>query len=76
MCHSRANDGKINRLHKCCLDTIYSDKTSSFETLLEKNDSVSIHDRNLQLLAIEMYKARKGLSPPFIAELFKRKNEH
>ena len=76
MCHSRANDGKINRLHKCCLGIIYSDKTSSFETLLEKNDSVSIHDRNLQLLAIEMYKAGKGLSPPFIAGLFKRKNEH
>ena len=36
MCHSRASDGKINRLHERCMRIIYSDKQSSFETLLEK----------------------------------------
>ena len=54
----------------------HNDKTSSFEALIEKDDSVSIHNRNLQLLAIEMYKSSKGLSPPFINKLFERKNEH
>ena len=44
MCHSRANNGKINRLHERCLRIIYSDKQSSFETLLEKDCSVSIHN--------------------------------
>ena len=53
---------------------IYSDKTSSFEALLDS--SVSIHNRNLQLLAIEMYKASKSLSPPIITELFEKKNDH
>ena len=57
---------------------IYSDKASSFEGwkrmfLLEKDYSVSIHNGSIQLLAIEMCKASKGLSPPIITQLFKRK---
>ena len=70
MCHSRANHSKINRLGERCLRIIYSDKTSSFEALLEKEGPVSIHNRNFQLVATGMYKASKGLSPPIITELF------
>ena len=77
MCHSRDNHRKINRLHKHCLCIFYSDKTSSFEAPLEKDGSVCIYNRNLQLLAAEMYNTRKGLSPSIITELFeKKKNEH
>ena len=56
MCHSRTNNRKINRLHERCLRIIYNDKQSSFIKLLEKDNSVSIHQRNLQILAIEMFK--------------------
>ena len=58
MCHSRSNHSKINKLHERGLHIIYSDKTSPFEARLEKDDSVSIHNRNIRLLAIEMYLAR------------------
>ena len=75
MCHSRANHSKINKLHERGLHIIYSDKTSSFEAQLEKEDSVSIHNRKLLLLAIEMYQASKGLSPLAITELFEKKND-
>ena len=75
MCHSRANNGKINRLHKCCLRIIYSDKLSSFQTLLAKDGSVSVHDRNLQIPATEMYKIKDDLSPLIVTELFKQRNE-
>ena len=44
MCHSHANNGKINRLHERCLRIIYSDKQSLFETLLEKDGSVFVHN--------------------------------
>ena len=54
MCHSCANNGKINRLHDRCLRIIYSDKQSSFETLSQKDGSVSVQNRNLQALATEM----------------------
>ena len=75
MCHSRANNGKINRLHERCLRIIYSDKQSSFETLLEKDGSVSVHNRNLQILATEMYKIKNDLSPLNATELFKQRND-
>ena len=35
---------------------IYSDKKSSYENLLEKNNSVSIHHKNIQALAIFLWK--------------------
>ena len=55
LCHSRTMNNKINRLHERCLRIVHSDKTSSFEKLLEKDGSVTIHTRNLQTLAAEMF---------------------
>ena len=49
---------------------IYEDKTSSFDTLLEKDMSFSVHDRNIQQLALKMYKVTKGLAPTAISSLF------
>ena len=51
MCHSRIINKKISRLHETCLKIIYCDKQSSFEELLEKESSVSVHKRNIQILA-------------------------
>ena len=70
MCHSRENNRKINRLHERCLRTVYNDKQSSFNELLEKDGSVSIHERNLQFLATEMYKISNGLSTPLMKDIF------
>ena len=65
---------KISRLHQRCLRIIYCDAQSSFQELLEKDSSVSFHEMNIQMLATEMYKVRKGLSPPEITELFTWRN--
>ena len=54
-------NNKINRLHERCLRIIYNDKVSTFEQLLGKDSSVSIHARNLCFLAVEMFKVIKGL---------------
>ena len=48
-------NNKINRLHKKYLRIPYSDKTSFFEELLDKDGSVTICTRNLQVLATEMF---------------------
>ena len=61
MYHSRANNGKINKLNKRSLQVIYSDKQSSFETLLEKDGSVAVHNQYLQILATEMNKIKNDL---------------
>ena len=49
---------------------VYGDKTSSLEELLEQNKSVWIHTRNLQMLAIEMFKVYRSRSSPIFSDLF------
>ena len=38
--------------------------------MLEKDGSYTIHHRNLQKLAIEMYEVKNGLSPAIMVNLF------
>ena len=71
MCHSRTNNNKINRLHERCLRIVYNNKQSSFNELPEKDGSVSIHMRNIQIIATEMYKRINNLSPPIMNRVFK-----
>ena len=49
---------------------MHSDKTSSFEKLLEKDGFVTTHTRNFQTLATERFKVYKNLSLAIIADLF------
>ena len=73
MFHSRKLNTKINYLHERALRIIYKNDTLTFEELLEKDGTVTIHDRNLRRLAIEMFKIKKHLSPPPVLELFKER---
>ena len=66
---SRKLNNKINRLHERALRIAYADYVSSFEELLAKDDSVTIHQRNLKVLAVEMYKISQGISPKFMNDL-------
>ena len=75
MCHNRTYNNKINRLHERYLRLIYNDKRSSFEDLLEKDNSVSIYHKNLQSLAIEMFKVHTKTSPEIMQEVFQVKKE-
>ena len=54
----------------------YQEKQSSFEELLEKDNSICIHHRNLQSLLIKICKVRNGLSPIVKQELFMPNNEY
>ena len=51
MFHNRTMNNKINRLH----ERVYNDECLSFQELLDKDH------RNLQQLAIEMYRAKHKL---------------
>ena len=70
--HSRGLNNKINSIHERALRITYGDKTSTFQQLLEKDNSVSIHHRNLQALATEMFKISNNLSPDIVKENFRR----
>ena len=75
MLHSPRNNSIIRNLHERCLRLIYNDKNSSYEELLTKDGSVSIHHRNIQTLATEFYKIKNGISPERFTEIFARETE-
>ena len=68
MFHSRGL--KINRVHERALRTTYKDKSSAFQELLEKDNSISIHHINIQKHAIEICKVLHGFSPPILNDIF------
>ena len=65
---------EIDHLHKKCLSLVDTNKTWSFENLLEKGKSVPIHIRKLQILATEIFKVNRDLAPTIFTEFFKRRN--
>ena len=70
MFHSRRLNNKINSTHERALRITYQDHLSTFQELLNKGNSVSIHHRNSQALATEMFKIHRGLSPDILREIF------
>ena len=56
----------INKIHERALCLVYpSDSKLTFKELLDKNKTVSIHQKNLQVLATEVFKAKVNISPEF-----------
>ena len=70
MFHSRGLNNRINKLHERALKILYKDSELSFEELLKLDNSFTIHQRNLQKLALEIYKVKNNLSPSFMKNIF------
>ena len=70
MFHSRKLNNKINKLHERCLRIVYNNNTSTYEELLGTDNSASVHLRNVQALAIELYKVVNGFSPDITKDVF------
>ena len=70
MFHSHGINNQINRIHERALRISYSNKSSSFQDLLDKDNSVAIHQRNykynIRTLAIEKFKVLDRLSSPLL----------
>ena len=75
ICHGRTNNRKINKLHERCLRIIQNENQSLFMKLLGKYNSVSIHQRNLQILATGIYKVNKDLLLPLMRDIFNLRSE-
>ena len=50
MFYSRELNNRINRIHEPALRLVYQDNSLSFAELLKKDNSVTIHQKNLQVL--------------------------
>ena len=69
-CYSRRLNTRINHIHERGLRIVYQDYSSSFAELLKINGSVCIHHRNVQLVAVEMFKVKNGLCPEIMKDIF------
>ena len=63
---SKGANNEINRTHKRALRALYGDYESTFEELLDKGKSLTIHKKNLQRLMVEIYKKLNHLNPAYM----------
>ena len=73
MFHNRTLNRKINKLHERALRIVYKNEILTFQELLDKDGSVTVHHRNLRKLATEMYKIKNHISPLPMQALFSEK---
>ena len=70
MFSSRQSNNLINKVYERPLRLITNDQNSSFETLLQNNKDIIVHQRNLQILITEEYKTVKGEGLAIMKNLF------
>ena len=68
MFHSRKLNHRIYEIHERALRIVCNDHQCTFEELLERDNSFTIHERNLQKSTIEMFKVNNGLSVELVNE--------
>ena len=76
MFHNRHNHNKVKHLHEICRHRVHNDKLSSYEELLEKDGSVSIHHKNIQSVFMEMFYIKYRDSPEIVSNIFLQTTEH
>ena len=59
-----------HKIHERALSLTSEINDIPFTELLSINNEVSIHNKNIQTLLIEVYKNLNGLSPPIMSGLF------
>ena len=62
MFHNRNLNNRINNILERALRISYKDYNSTFQDLLEKDNSVTVHQWNLQVLATEFLKQRMDIT--------------
>ena len=66
---SRTLNNKFNKHQERSLRILYNDDISTFTQLLEKDNSITVHDRNIKLLAKEMFKVHNNILPNALGDL-------
>ena len=64
----------INKVHERTLRGLLNDHESNFEKLLQINNDVCNHHRNIQTLLIEIFKVKKGFAPATMESILKGRN--
>ena len=73
MFHSRSLNNKINRIHERALRLVYQNNLS-FSELLDLGTSVTVHQKNFQVIVTEIYEVKNGIAPDITNDIFERQN--
>ena len=65
----------INKVHGRVLRGILREDLSDFQSLLQNNEGICSHHKNIQSLMIEMFKIKNDLAPLILDSMFGRRNE-
>ena len=71
---SRTCNNMINKVNERALRVLLNDHESDFETLMQINNYVCNHHRNIQTLLIEIFKIKKGFASAIMGSIFKGRN--
>ena len=67
---SRSSNNLINKIHEKALSLSSEINDIPFNELNYLNHEVSIHNKNIEIRLIEVYKNLNGLSPPLMLDMF------
>ena len=71
MFHSRTLNNRINKIHEKVLSLVSKDEAFlSFDGLLKRGKSMSIHQNNINYLATEIYKTQNDSGPEIMKHNF------
>ena len=73
MFHSRHLNNKINWIHERALGLVYQNNLS-FSELLDLDNSVTVLQKNLQVLVKKIYKVKHGIAPEIMKDIFELQN--
>ena len=68
----RKTNTRINHGHERALRMVYRNNSLCFDQLLQIDKSYNIHHKNIQTLAIELYKVKNNLSNQIMQEVFEK----
>ena len=76
MFHSRTLNNRINKIQERALRIVYDDQLSTVDEPLQKDCSVTVHERNIQMLATEVYKIVNCHAHKIMIDVFKVKENY
>ena len=73
---SKTLQNKINQIRKRALRIVYNEPNLNLDKLVELDNSITIHIKNIITLLTEVYKTTSGENPIFMYKIFTQKKQY